>query len=80
MTDRPAWHAQAACNGLPDHERTRIFFPSKNEDTRPAKRICAHCAVRERCLDYALEHHERFGVWGGKSVKERVALRRRSAA
>ena len=39
--------------------------------TRDAKRVCAQCEVREQCLDWAIEHDERFGIWGGMSERER---------
>jgi WhiB family redox-sensing transcriptional regulator len=29
------------------------------------------CDVRGECLEYALEHDERFGIWGGLSERER---------
>jgi WhiB family redox-sensing transcriptional regulator len=32
--------------------------------------------VREACLEFALEHDERAGVWGGMSARERRAYRR----
>lgn len=58
------------------------FFPEKGESTRDAKRVCAGCDVRARCLAYALERNERFGVWGGMSERARRTLRseRRAAA
>lgn len=59
------------------------FFVEKGGSTRPAKRICAGCPVRQECLDYALEHDEAFGVWGGLSARERRGIarsRRREAA
>ena len=52
------------------------FFPEKGESPRPAKRVCAACEVRAECLQYALDHGERFGVWGGLSERERRALAR----
>lgn len=52
------------------------FFPEKGGSTRQAKRVCAGCEVRAECLGYALEHDERFGVWGGMSERERRELRR----
>jgi WhiB family redox-sensing transcriptional regulator len=57
-----------------------IFFPEKGGSTREAKRVCAHCDVREECLKYALDHDERFGIWGGKSERERRRLQGRGAA
>ena len=55
-----------------------FFFPEPGSSVREAKRICAMCEMRPACLDYALENDERFGVWGGLSEKERLALRRTS--
>jgi WhiB family redox-sensing transcriptional regulator len=57
-----------------------IFFPEKGGSTRDPKRVCRSCEVRAECLDYALEHEERFGIWGGMSERERRGLRRRLAA
>lgn len=53
-----------------------IFYPEKGGTTRPAKAICARCDVQSECLIFALEHDERFGVWGGKSERERRRLNR----
>jgi WhiB family redox-sensing transcriptional regulator len=51
------------------------FFPNKGSSTRAAKAVCATCPVETKCLLYALEHNERFGVWGGTSERERRKLR-----
>jgi WhiB family redox-sensing transcriptional regulator len=42
-----------------------------------AAAICERCPVQAACLEYALEHDERFGIWGGLSPRERARLRRR---
>ncbi|GAA3730383.1 WhiB family transcriptional regulator [Leifsonia bigeumensis] len=55
------------------------FFPDKGGSTRNAKSICVSCEVRAQCLAYALEHGERFGIWGGLSERERRTLRRDAA-
>ena len=70
------WIEVAACLGAgPDP-----WFPGKGAQAdRKAKRICAGCPVRSDCLEYALTHHERYGVWGGLNEKERRAVRRRVA-
>lgn len=52
------------------------FFPEKGGSTREAKRICTGCEVRDACLEYALAHDERFGIWGGLSERERRRLKR----
>jgi len=66
------WMAEAACTSTdPD-----AFFPDRGESNRAAKKVCAGCDVRARCLAWALEHDEHFGVFGGLSVHEREELRR----
>jgi WhiB family redox-sensing transcriptional regulator len=34
------------------------------------------CPVRRQCLEWALTHDEKHGVWGGKSERERRTMRR----
>lgn len=68
-----AWKEHAACASVPDRE---LFFPTRGESATPAKLICRRCAVRFECLEYALAHGEKFGVWGGTSERERRNLRR----
>ncbi|MDY5584264.1 MAG: WhiB family transcriptional regulator [Arcanobacterium sp.] len=77
------WQVQGACNSL-DPE---YFFHPEGERGGPrrrrierAKRICQTCPVLEQCREYALSHHEPYGVWGGLSEEERsliLAQRRR---
>jgi WhiB family transcriptional regulator, redox-sensing transcriptional regulator len=66
------WQGQALC-AQTDPE---AFFPEKGGSTSAAKRICLGCPVRARCLDYAVAHDERFGIWGGLSERERRRLKR----
>ena len=70
--EEPDWQERALC-AQTDPE---AFFPEKGGSTREAKRICSGCDVRAECLDYALAHDERFGIWGGLSERERRRLRR----
>ena len=70
--DDVAWQHKALCSQT-DPE---AFFPEKGGSTREAKRICKACAVRDECLEYALEHDERFGIWGGLSDRERRRLKK----
>lgn len=67
------WQEQALC-AQTDPE---AFFPEKGGSTREAKRICRACVVRDQCLEYALEHDERFGIWGGLSERERRRVKKR---
>jgi WhiB family redox-sensing transcriptional regulator len=66
------WQDRALC-AQTDPE---AFFPEKGGSTREAKKICLGCEVRHECLDYALAHDERFGIWGGLSERERRRLKR----
>ena len=54
------------------------FFPEKGGSTREAKKVCLSCDVRGECLEYALAHDERFGIWGGLSERERRKLKKRA--
>ena len=75
--DNPlAWQSDSLC-AQTDPE---AFFPEKGGSTRDAKKICQSCEVRTRCLEYALENDERFGIWGGLSERERRKLRKRDTA
>ena len=79
ISTRPRWQVDAPCSQAdPD-----AWFPEKGGSTAEAKRICAGCDVREQCLEWALENQERFGIFGGKSERERrriLAERRGTAA
>jgi len=66
----PDWHANANCLGC-DPE---LFFPGQGESTREAKEVCAGCVVQDECLADHL--YEKYGIWGGKSERERRGLRR----
>jgi WhiB family redox-sensing transcriptional regulator len=74
LPEEQSWQERALC-AQTDPE---AFFPEKGGSTREAKRICTGCEVRAECLEYALEHDERFGIWGGLSERERRRLKRRA--
>ncbi len=68
------WQERALC-AQTDPES---FFPEKGGSTREAKKICTGCEVRSECLEYALGHDERFGIWGGLSERERRRLKKQA--
>ena len=69
------WQEEANCLGVdPD-----LFFPERGASTREAKAVCRSCEVRVDCLEYALAHGEKFGIWGGLSERERRRVRRHRA-
>jgi WhiB family redox-sensing transcriptional regulator len=64
------WRQDALCAQI----GLDTFFPGKGESTADAKRACMACEVRVECLTEALAKGERYGVWGGKSERERRRL------
>lgn len=82
------WYEDAACRGM-SLDRFFGFGDTlglgqgvRSEDRtrlREAKAICRSCPVQPQCLEHALTQPERFGIWGGKTRKERHDIRRRRA-
>ena len=60
--------------GLCAETDPEVFYPGKGESTRTAKAVCLACPVRTACLDAAVARDDKFGVWGGLSVRERRPL------
>ena len=60
------WRSAGAClSADPD-----LFFPVSpagpaHKQIIRAKMICAGCAVRRQCLEFALTHGQTYGIWGG---------------
>ena len=74
-SDERRWQEEANCRGVdPD-----LFFPERGASTREAKAACRGCEARVDCLEYALAHGEKFGIWGGLSERERRRVRRQRA-
>ncbi len=76
LPEGPRWHGQAACRGI----GPAVFFPAGTTnlarlDEEQAKTLCASCPARARCLAFAIEHDETYGVWGGLNAEERRALK-----
>ena len=65
----PTWTKQARCAEVD----TEIFFPDKGDrgSAESARRICNGCEVRVQCLEYALDHAEIYGIWGGTNERDR---------
>lgn len=71
------WRMAGAClTADPD-----LFFPiavgtvASNQIAR-AQRICAACAVKQQCLDFAMRTREPTGIWGGTTPEERIRVLR----
>jgi WhiB family redox-sensing transcriptional regulator len=78
-TDATDWRAASACLSA-DPE---LFFPmprgaQSERQTRAALQVCAGCAVRQQCLEFAMRAPEMNGIWGGTTPEERTRARRRA--
>jgi WhiB family redox-sensing transcriptional regulator len=73
------WRGAGACLSA-DPE---LFFPiatgtlAADWQVSSALRVCASCAVRQQCLDFAMRTNEAHGIWGGTTPEERIRARRR---
>jgi WhiB family redox-sensing transcriptional regulator len=64
------WQRDALCSRK-EHQKNREWFFSKIPRERyDAKNICFSCPVRRQCIQWALEHRQIWGVWGGKDEME----------
>lgn len=61
----PGWWAGAKCR----LERIEVAHFFTREESQEARKVCADCLVRYRCLTEHLD--EPFGVWGGHTRDER---------
>ncbi len=76
--DEDQWRSRAACQG----EWGAVFYPPVRPEKKAArvareqraKQVCDGCEVRRECLDHAISHGERYGVWGGMTDAERRHL------
>ncbi len=73
------WRGAGACLSA-DPE---LFFPIATRgpaegQVSSALRVCARCAVRQQCLDFAMAMNEAEGIWGGTTPEERLRARRSS--
>lgn len=70
---RPGWMSRASCVGTdPALYATSAVMPE-------AERICNGCAVKIRCLSWAVQANV-VGTWAGTTFDERKAMRHQLAA
>ena len=61
----------------PCREDPEAMYPGTLEaEIETAKATCRRCPVVDRCLQWALETGEAWGVWGGLTEKERASILR----
>lgn len=69
------WQKQASCAQNGKEESVEWFFSKNPKEKYAAKHICFSCPVRKQCLQWALEHKQIWGIWGGRDeVEMRRAL------
>lgn len=69
-TERNPWMVKAACRGAdPD-----LFYSTLHSQQQEAIRYCRICPVRDECLQYAFDHGEHRGIWGGQTEGARRKL------
>ncbi|MCW2655723.1 MAG: WhiB family transcriptional regulator, redox-sensing transcriptional regulator [Mycobacterium sp.] len=63
---------------LPCHDGDPdLWFADNPADLERAKKLCAQCPIRSRCLAAALEREEPWGVWGGQIFERGVIVARK---
>lgn len=71
------WRQKAACLD----EDPELFFPDGTtgaafDQIQRAKAVCRRCPVIRECLQWALDHNQEAGIWGGLNEEERRNIRR----
>jgi WhiB family redox-sensing transcriptional regulator len=77
VADEWEWQYQGACRDLP----SEMFFhpdgergPRRRNRENTAKAVCASCPVIAACRAHALAVQEPYGIWGGLSEDDRLAI------
>jgi len=71
------WQQEGSCRDLP----SEMFFhpdgergPRRRNRENVAKAVCGTCPVLDACRKHALAVQEPYGIWGGLSEDDRVAI------
>jgi WhiB family redox-sensing transcriptional regulator len=71
--DNLNWQENSSCSKPENKKYINWFFSSNQEEKYKARNLCHECPVRKDCLQWALEHRQIWGVWGGR---DEVDIRR----
>ena len=64
------WQRNAICARPDNRKYINNFFSQDFSEKYTAKNLCFSCPVRAQCLQWALEHRQIWGIWGGKDEVE----------
>lgn len=64
------WQLSAECAKPENNHYMDLFFSRDSKERNFAKNLCFSCPVRGSCLQWALEHKQVWGVWGGNDELE----------
>lgn len=67
------WQSEATCAKPFNKYALDWFFSKDFKEKYAAKNMCFTCPVRSQCLQWALEHRQIWGIWGGR---DEVDIRR----
>lgn len=67
------WQSEATCAKPSNKYALDWFFSKDFKEKYAAKNMCFTCPVRSQCLQWALEHRQIWGIWGGR---DEVDIRR----
>ena len=65
-----SWQSESLCSKKENKPLLDSFFSNKQLERDKAKNLCFQCPVRKECLQWALEHRQIWGVWGGREESE----------
>ena len=77
IADHWEWQYEGSCRTMP----SEMFFhpdgergPRRRNRENAAKAICVSCPVIQQCRTHALAVQEPYGIWGGLSEDDRLAI------
>lgn len=64
------WQESAECADPKYRHLMDWFFSDDLSKKHEVKNLCFSCPVRSECLQWALEHRQIWGIWGGRDEFE----------
>lgn len=64
------WQDKASCRGIDTNDFFQDYVGAQ-ANYASQRIMCAQCPVRLECLDFALDNHIKYGLWGGIAPRNR---------